>query len=84
MREIGGRWHLSISGRLRAADLRRMERACGEALQHRPLPLDLHLDALNGIDLAAALFLHHLLAGGAAIVGRSAADWQARLAAGQP
>jgi hypothetical protein len=56
-----------------------MERACGEALAHRPLCLDLHMDRVTAIDPAAMLFLHHLLVGGAAVIGRSAGEWQARL-----
>jgi hypothetical protein len=57
-----------LSGRLAAADLRRLERACGPALEHRQLPIVVHLERVTDIDRAALGFLNRLAARGASIV----------------
>ena len=67
---------MTVIGLLRAADLRRLERACAPALERRPLPLDLHLDAMGGMDDAARLFVQHLLQQGALLVGQTAGEWE--------
>jgi hypothetical protein len=66
-----GRWEITISGHLGAADLLRLERPCAPALDRRPLPLDLDLERLIGVDRIARLFLSRLQDRGAALVMNS-------------
>ena len=49
----------------------RLERACAPALDRWPLPLDLRVEHLTGVDEAARLFLSRLVARGAVLVGSS-------------
>jgi hypothetical protein len=72
----GGRWHVVVTGRLGAADLRRLERACAPALAQRPPPLDMQLDAVTDVDKSARMFMRRLLESGAALIGASAAAWR--------
>jgi hypothetical protein len=72
----GGRWLVAVDGQLGAADLRRLERACAPALEYRPPPLDLKLDAVTSVDETARMFVRSLLASGAALVGRTAPEWR--------
>jgi hypothetical protein len=70
-----GRWHIRISGRLRAVDLRRLERTCAPALERYPTPLTLQLDRLAGLDEPARLFVQRLLDRGATLTGSTAETW---------
>lgn len=56
---------VTVRGRLVAADLRRLERACGPALEHRELALELRLADRADMDDAARLFLGGLVRRGA-------------------
>jgi len=64
--ERGGRYTVSVQGPLEAFDLRRLERACGKALEREVVPLVLHLDTAVTDDVARA-YLDRLHARGAVI-----------------
>jgi hypothetical protein len=57
-----------IEGRLGAADLRRLEVACGPALEKQRLALELNLRRVSGLDESAAEFLRQLRARGATLI----------------
>jgi hypothetical protein len=61
------RYYVTVSGPLDGRDLRRLERACSKALEHRTLPLEIHMDSVH-IDPAAQFFLEGLRARGAVVV----------------
>lgn len=63
---------VTVSGHLRAADLRRLERACGPALEQRYVALQLDLTAVTGSDPVANAFLGRLVERGARIQDRTA------------
>lgn len=56
---------VTIVGRLCARDLRRLERACGPALERHPLPLALNVSAVSSTDAAADAFIARLVERGA-------------------
>ncbi len=56
---------VTVHGRLEARDLRRLERACGPALEYRELPLELRLLDRGGMDETARVFLAGLVKRGA-------------------
>jgi hypothetical protein len=64
--ERNGRYTVSVQGALRAADLRRLERACGKALELEVVPLVIHLDAVVADDVARA-YLERLHTRGAVV-----------------
>jgi hypothetical protein len=66
----GGRYRVSIRGPLSFQDLGRLERACGPALEHERMPLEIRIVDLAAMDEAARLYLGHLAMRGAIIVGR--------------
>lgn len=68
MIEVDGRYRVSVRGRLSALDLQRLERACGPALEHKKVPLELLLAGVTSIDDAASAFLERLQARGAVLV----------------
>ena len=53
----GDSYRIKLRGRFAAADLGRLERACGEALQQKPAPLQLNLEAVTSIDNVARGYL---------------------------
>ena len=65
----GGSYRITLKGRLTAGDLRRLERACGDALEHKLAPLELNVDQVLSIDNAARSYLERLRARGARIQG---------------
>jgi hypothetical protein len=65
----GGRYRITLKGRLTAGDLRRLERACGNALEHKLAPLELNVEQVLSIDHAALGYLDRLRARGARILG---------------
>jgi hypothetical protein len=67
VRVRGGKRRVTIRGRLTAADLRRLERACGRALEHQDIPLEIRIRDLVTVDEASRLFLSHLLRRGAVL-----------------
>lgn len=64
-----GSLRIALEGRLSAGDLQRLERACGPALEHKLVPLELDLRRVQHIDAAARFYLERLRARGARIEG---------------
>ena len=58
---------VTVNGRLEARDLRRLERACGPALEHRELALELRLSDPGSVDQVAQAFLAGLVKRGAVL-----------------
>jgi hypothetical protein len=52
-----------------AADLRRLERACGPALTANPVCIDFQLGHVTDMDAAAAAFVERMMLRGATLVG---------------
>jgi hypothetical protein len=68
----GDIYHITLSGRLSAGDLKRLERACGATLHQKLLPLELDIRKVSSLDEAAQLYLAKLRARGARIQGTPA------------
>jgi translation initiation factor IF-2 len=64
-----GYHRITLKGRLTASDLRRLERACGSALEHKSAPLKINIERVLSIDTAAAEYLERLRKRGAHIRG---------------
>jgi hypothetical protein len=62
-------YRILLRGRLTSGDLRRLERACGNALEHRLAPLELNVERVLSIDAAARGYLERLRVRGARIRG---------------
>lgn len=58
-------YRVRIAGRLSAADLRRLERACGPALERHHVSLAINVSAVTAVDAAADAFLARLVERGA-------------------
>ena len=69
MAHVGDMYRIALKGRLAAADLQRLERACGSALQQKLVPLELDLRKVSSIDDSAQAYLDRLRARGARILG---------------
>ncbi|MGE0813448.1 MAG: hypothetical protein AB7O28_18685 [Vicinamibacterales bacterium] len=67
VRVIDGRHHVTVYGPLVAADLRRLERACGPALEHRQPPLEIRVQESESLDEPSRVFLDRLARRGAVI-----------------
>jgi hypothetical protein len=63
-------YEVRVDGKLRAADLKRFEHACGPALEHKKLDLIIVLSEPSAMDAAAGAYLTRLEARGAVIVQR--------------
>jgi hypothetical protein len=63
----GGRYCVIVRGHLNASDLNRLEYVCGPALEHRQIPLDIHLEQVTEIDAAAQVYIDRLQARGAVL-----------------
>lgn len=68
----GLRIRITLAGRLKAKDLKRLERACGHALQHEFVPLELDVAQVTFIDESARTYLDRLCARGATVLGAPA------------
>jgi hypothetical protein len=68
----GDSYRVKLKGRFAAADLGRLERACGEALEHKLAPLQLNLEQVTSIDKVARGYLDRLRVRGARIQGDGA------------
>jgi hypothetical protein len=66
-----GRYRIWIRGSLSVRDLRRLESACGPALEHERLPLEIRLARMTTVDDAARVFLRGLAARGAAVISEA-------------
>lgn len=62
---------VTIAGFLGAPDLRRLERACGPALEQRDVALQLDLTGMTGSDPVSNAFVGRLVERGARIQHRS-------------
>jgi hypothetical protein len=62
-----GRRRVTVRGQLAAADLRRLERACGPALEQREVALEVEVDDVSTIDETSQLFLAQLVRRGAVL-----------------
>jgi hypothetical protein len=62
-----GRRRVIVRGELSAADLRRLERACGPALEQRDVALHVELGGVSAIDETSRLFLERLSKRGAVL-----------------
>jgi hypothetical protein len=62
------RTHLTITGELTAADMRRLEYACGMALTRHPITLEIDLRRITGLDRTADAVLRFLRDRGARIL----------------
>jgi len=58
---------LIIRGALGAKDLKRLEHACRDALQHQHLPIEIDLTRVTTMDESAKTYLHRLETRGAAL-----------------
>jgi hypothetical protein len=64
--ERDGTYRITVHGPLEAADLRRLEKVCGKALECEVPPLAIHLDAL-ALDPIAEAYLERLQARGVVV-----------------
>jgi hypothetical protein len=62
-----GRYQVTITGKLAGRDLRRLERACGPALEHSRPPLTVRLGAVAAIDDSAKAYIDRLIRRGAIV-----------------
>jgi len=62
-----GRLRVTVTGRLVAGDLRRLEHVCGPALEQRQLPLEVDLAGMSAMDEPARVFLERLARRGALV-----------------
>ena len=63
-----GRYHVTVTGSLGGRDLRRLERACGPALEQRLPPVTIRLSARAVIDGSARAYLERLMRRGALVL----------------
>ena len=68
VRSAEGRFWVTVTGSLRGRDLRRLERACGPALEQPCAPLTIRLAEVSPIDETAATYLRRLVARGAVVL----------------
>jgi hypothetical protein len=68
VKRVDGRYSVTVSGRLAAIDLRRLEHACGPALEQQQPPLTVRLENVTGIDESARAYLDRLTGRGAEVV----------------
>lgn len=67
VREVSGRRRVIVRGPLAAGDLRRLERACGPALEHRTAHLEVRIRDASVADESSRLFLEGLVRRGAVL-----------------
>lgn len=68
VRTIQGGYVVTLKGRPKHDDLRRLERACGAALEHKHPPLTLRLHQVTETDEPARAFLRRLADRGATVL----------------
>ena len=64
-------YRVRIAGRLSATDLRRLERACGPALERQNVALAINVSAVTTMDAAADAVIGRLIERGAHLVCRA-------------
>ena len=67
VKSTDGRLFVTVTGQLRGRDLRRLERACGPALEHQHAPLTVRL-AAPAFDAPAKRYLERLAERGAVVL----------------
>jgi hypothetical protein len=67
VRSTHGRYCVTVSGQLRGRDLRRLEHACGPALERRDPPLTVTLASPDSVDEPARAYLERLITRGAVV-----------------
>lgn len=67
VRSAAGRYWVTVTGQFRGRDLRRLEHACGPALEQREAPLTVTLAAVRGIDEPVKAYLERLANRGAVV-----------------
>lgn len=67
VRSADGRYQITVTGTLQGRDLRRLERACGPALEQRQPPVTIRLSAGAAMDDAAKAYLGRLMRRGAVV-----------------
>jgi hypothetical protein len=65
---VDGRYRVTVAGALRSRDLRRLERACGSALEQALLPVTVRLTAGAPLDPGAKAYLGRLIQRGALVL----------------
>lgn len=66
---VDGRYHVTVVGNLQGRDLRRLERACGPALEHALPPVTVRLTSgASATDAAAKAYLDRLMRRGAVVL----------------
>ncbi len=68
VKHVDGRSCVTVTGQLSAADLGRLERACGAALEHKTVALELQLSQVSAMDAPARAFVQRLVDRGALVV----------------
>jgi hypothetical protein len=68
VRSAEGRYQVTLTGNLGGRDLRRLEHACGPALEQPRPPLTLRLAAVTSIDETARAYLDRLRQRGAVVL----------------
>ena len=63
----GTSYQITLEGDLSARDLKRLERACRYALEHKLVPLELDLERVNTMDDVARAYVERLQARGARV-----------------
>jgi hypothetical protein len=63
-----GRYQVTVTGNLGGRDLRRLERACGPALEQPRAPLTVRLASVAAIDQSARAYLDRLMQRGAVVL----------------
>jgi hypothetical protein len=63
-----GRYQVTVTGNLGGRDLRRLERACGPALEQPRAPLTVRLGAVAAIDDCAKAYIDRLIQRGALVL----------------
>jgi len=69
-----GKYYVTVLGRLTRSDLKRLERMCGPALEHRELALEIRLTDSMAFDASTLFFLRQLRSRGAVVTGAWEAD----------
>lgn len=68
VRSTDGRYQVTVTGKLAGRDLRRLERACGAALEQPRPPLTVRLGAVAAIDDSARAYIDRLIRRGALVL----------------
>lgn len=65
---VNGRYQVTVTGSLQGRDLRRLEHACGPALEQAQPPVTVRLASGTSMDAAAHAYLDRLMRRGAVVL----------------